>query len=57
MKNPVNVLPMVQENHYGFNQVLSKMSWATKLKFSSTILQQSSYFTRLAKMKINKSAI
>ena len=22
-----------------FNQVLSKMSWATKLKFSSTILQ------------------
>ena len=40
-----------------FNQVFSNMSWATKLKFSSTILQYFSYFIRVAKMKRNKSAI
>ena len=40
-----------------FNQVFSNMSWATKLKFSSTILQYFSYFIRVAKVKKNKSAI
>ena len=43
MKNPVNVLPMVQGKplyiYRIFNQVLAKTSWAKKLKFSSTILQ------------------
>ena len=40
-----------------FNQVLSKMSWATKLKFSSTILLWCSYFIRVTKMKRNTSQL
>ena len=39
MKNPVNVLSMFQGKLRIFNQILAKISWATKLKISSTILQ------------------
>ena len=44
--------------HHGrFNQVLPKMSHATRLKFSSTIIQSFSYFIRETRIKRNKSQL